>query len=290
MSDSRDEEYSELTTMDCDDARRYWDLYYDSEGDGGLYLEINSHLEHCHPCAEWFCRQSRLEDAITARLASREPSAELWDRVLAQTILQPSRFRTAWFLGGGLLALAASLLVAVGLWQHRQPASPDLAALTADYHGELAAAAKVPEFRSPSDLEVENYLRRRVNFPVRCPPRRDSGFAVEGAGISRLAGEEAAYVVGSVEGIPVSLFILPRDSLSRFAHQYDAVEREGIHWCREGAYAMAMTTFDQNVVLVIGQTGRDRLRRILDAYGSYPHSHPEQSQNRSAGKTRGDFV
>ena len=128
------------------------------------------------------------------------------------------------------------------------------------------------EFASRSDLDVEAYLRRRVSFSVRCPPRHDTGFLVRGAGVCQLDRSEAAYLAGEVDGNAVSIFILPSQSLTHFPHQQQALQREATHRCREGKYEMVMAEIDRSVVLVVGQVDSERLRRVLQAYGTYPHS------------------
>ena len=110
-----------------------------------------------------------------------------------------------------------------------------------------------------------------MTFPVRCPPRQDSGFAVQGAGTCQLGSQPAAFVVGEVDQSPVSIFILSRDSLPEFPHQQQALRREAIHRCREGQHEMVLSVIDRNLVLVIGDISQERLLRVLRAYGTYPH-------------------
>lgn len=260
--------------MNCDEARSHWDLYHDSEGGEELYFQINAHLGQCSPCAEWFHQQSRLEELIAEKLGPSQPTSELWKAVLNQSgIARPASIRR-WFFLGGLVATAACLLVAFSVWhQSRNSASSDLAQLAAICHEELVEGKRAVDFASQSDLKVERYLRERVSFPVRCPPRGDTGFLVEGAGICRIAGSQAAYLVGSIDGKRVSIFILDRDSLSRFPPQHQAVQREGTHQCRERGYGMVMAEIDRNVVLVVGQGNPRTLLKVLKAYGTYPDSH-----------------
>lgn len=264
--------------MNCDEARRHWSLYHDSEGEPEMYFQVNEHLAGCPACAEWFHQQSRLEELLCQKLAQPEPSTPLWSRVLAGSGLRRRSTLRRWIAFGGLAVLAASIVLAVAIWRPRpdRPAlepenGHDLARLTAAYHDELVAGRRAVQIVSENDLEVERDLRRLVSFPVRCPPRKDSGFHVQGAGVSPLGEAQAAYLVGRVEGRPVSIFILPRESLAKFPHQHAAVRREGTHRCREGENEMVMAEIDRNVVLVVGRVESGRLLRVLKAYGTYPH-------------------
>jgi anti-sigma factor RsiW len=261
--------------MNCNKARQHWNLYHDSEGDAELHFEVSEHLAICPDCAEWFSQQSRLESLLAEKLGPQTPTPERWNQVLTRCgLIQPAPARR-WRWMVGVAACAAALLVAV-LWSwNRSPVqrSPDLAKLSAARHERLVAGGELPQFESRSDLEIEGYLRRRVSFPVRCPPRKDAGFEVQGAGVCQLAEQPAAYLSGRVDEAPVSIFILPRDSLTVFPHQQEALLKEKTHRCQEGQYAMILGVIDKNAVLVIGQTEPERLAKVLKAYGTYPDHH-----------------
>lgn len=257
--------------MNCDAVRRHWELFYDSEGDSELYLQINEHLAECPDCAKWFFQQGQVEALVTAKLAAATATPETWRRVLSGVgIAQPAPARS-WMIFSSCLAVAASLLLAVTLWHFSRGADAGhLSALTAAAHQTLADGARRIEFVSRSDLAVERYLKERVPFAVRCPPREDAGFEVRGGGICSIAGDPAAYVVGRVEGKEVSVFILPEERLAEFAHERAVIDREEIHHCREGQLDMVLAKIDRNVVVVIGSASPQRLERVVRAYGTYP--------------------
>jgi anti-sigma factor RsiW len=261
--------------MNCNEARQHWNLYHDSEGDAELHFQISEHLATCPDCAEWFSQQTRLEALLAEKLGSQPPTPELWNQVLSHCGLTRPAPARRWLWLTGVAACAAMLVVALLWTPNRWPVrpSPDLAKLTAARHQRLVDGEEAPELQSRSDLEVEDYLRKRVSFPVRCPPRKDAGFAVGGAGVCMLGEQPAAYLSGRVDKAPVSIFVLPRDSLTAFPHQQEALLTEKTHRCREGQYAMVLGVVDKNAVLVIGQTEPERLEKVLGAYGTYPDHH-----------------
>jgi anti-sigma factor RsiW len=261
--------------MNCNEARQHWNLYHDSEGDAELHFQISEHLALCPHCAEWFSQQTRLEALLAEKLGPQPATPELWNQVLTRCgLIQPAPARR-WLWLAGVAACAAVLVVAL-LWTLNRPPnqpSADLAKLTAARHERLVVGEEIPQFESRSDLEVEDYLRKRVSFAVRCPPRKDAGFAVRGAGVCKLGDQPAAYLSGQVGEAPVSIFVLPRDSLAAFPHQQKALRKEKTHRCQEGQYAMVLGVIDKNAVLVIGQTEPARLEKVLSAYGTYPDHH-----------------
>ena len=261
--------------MNCEDAREYWSLYHDSEGDAALHFEIAQHLSRCEACAEWFARRSYLETLVEEKVRTTERTPELWSAVLAGAgVLRPAVSRR-WLIFASL-ACAAMLLIATTWWSlpDSTVGGASLSALSAGWHDRLADGRESVPFESDSDLAVEDYLKQHVSFPVRCPPRKDAGFAVRGAGSGTLAGQPAAWLVGNVDDAAVSIFILSRDSLHAFPHQEAALRQEQVHRCREGRYEMALSVIDENIVLVIGQTTPKRLLNVLKAYGTYPHHGP----------------
>jgi predicted anti-sigma-YlaC factor YlaD len=264
--------------MNCRDAREHWNLYHDSEGDAEVHFEISEHLEHCSACAQWFAQQRWLENTFVARLATHNRNAALWERLTARAgLVEPVRPRR-WFVLASLAATAALVLLALGVGRLAWPPedggeTANLSHLTASLHDRLVSGDTPVALASHSDLAVEEFLRSKVNFPVRCPPRKDSGFAVRGAGTCRLGTEPVAYVAGYVDRAPVSIFILSKESLAAFPIQRAALAADTIHRCREGDYEMALSVMDKNLVIVVGRLASQPLLRVLTAYGTYPDSH-----------------
>jgi hypothetical protein len=257
--------------MNCNEARQHWNLYHDSEGDVELHFRIEEHLANCPDCAEWFHKQSRLEDMLADKLAARSPDPELWNRVLVGNGLVKPAGTRRWILFSGMAACAATIALLI-VWNGGRFSSADandLGALTRNWHEKLASGKEPLPFQSQSDFEVEDYLRTQVSFPVRCPPRKDAGFAVRGAGVCRLADQPAAYLAGHVDMTPVSIFVMPRDSLTAFSQNAGAVAGQVTHR-RIGSLESVLGVVDQNAVLIVGQTDPARLEQVLRAYGTYP--------------------
>lgn len=265
--------------MNCDEARQYWHLFHDSEGDAERHLQINEHLRTCPECSRWFFQQSRLEEAISAKFREGEPSEALWKAIHGQlTVPQPVSGRKWVFLGLPAL-IAASILLTVTIWPSlNAAASPDLAGLSAELHERLSAGDERVALVSQSDHEVEAYLRPRVPFPVRCPPRGDAGFQVQGAGTTALASDPVAYVIGRVDGRPVSVFIMDQQSLRDFPAQQRALRRAATYQSRHGTVDVVMSEIDRNLVMVVGRLDSGQLRKVLNAYGTYHEHETPQSQ------------
>jgi anti-sigma factor RsiW len=258
--------------MTCQEARHHCMLYLDSEGDPELHLRISDHLAMCPACAEWFTQQQRFEQALSERLGTGQATPELWDRALTRAGLRaPVVSRRRWLVLGGARAAAAVLLgVAITLWTKQRPHPSDLGQIAANWHEQLLRGDVHPEVESTSDKIVEDHLRKKVSFHVHCPPRKDAHFALQGAGVCRVKGKQAAYIVGQVDRINVSILVLDRSSLDAFPHERDHLAQGGgRHRCREGNYQMVSGLIADNLVVVIGKASPQALETVLNAYGSY---------------------
>jgi hypothetical protein len=259
--------------MNCREARQHWHLYHDSEGEAELHFQIADHLSLCEDCATWFGRQDCLHNRLAAKLRASRATPQLWAKVLvgAGVSSAPSLHRGLLQFGiaAGMAAAAIAVAVswiALGRWRQ----GDDLSVLITDHHRRLTAGQVAVQFVSRSDREVEGFLRRQVSFPVRCPPRKDAGFAVNGAGVCALGDQQAAYLTGSVDQQAVSIFILPREGLNSFPRQQHELETDRMRHAHESEYAVVFGIMDRNAVLVVGQATPPQLERVFNAYGTYP--------------------
>lgn len=263
--------------MNCEQAKQHWHLFHDSEGDAELHHQINEHLAMCPDCARWYFQQSRLEDALVDKLRVGQPTRLMWDRIRAQCVDKQPVARS-WLFARRTFGLAALIVIAMfGLVGYGvvatgpgSGAAPDLASLSVELHDNLASGREALKLYSHSPQEVENYVRTRVSFPVRCPPREDSGFQVAGGGVCKFEKDTVAYVVGDVDGKRVSVFIMARESLANYPAQDEALRRQRTLSERRGDCGVVIGELDRNLVLVVGKIDSGRLARVLKAYGSYP--------------------
>jgi hypothetical protein len=241
-------------------------LYVDCEGDPDLHLRLRGHIGECPACAKWFAERQRLDEAVCTALVAGSPTPELWARVLSKAGIRSAHTRRKrWPVVIGVLSLAAAALVALVIVPlTRRSPSTELARNAAEWHQQWTAGNVHPDFLSTSDQEVDRYLKANVSFRVHCPPRTDVDFTVQGAGVCSMKNQrQAAYIVGHVGEVPVSILVLDRRSVEATPHQ-------GFHHCREGSYQVAYGVIADNLVLVTGTTSPDILERLLNAYGSYP--------------------
>ncbi len=268
--------------MDCKQVRSHWSIFHDSEGDAEIHFGIEQHLECCEQCRKWFDGQERIERSLTTALNQSDSGNESlvnWDQVLTESgvVLSKPSPKIGRRVSRSLItlvAIAASLLVFISFWVLQSGSNENIPSLLQEsiaVHRFVATGSLRPDFESTSDIEVDRYLVRRVSFPVRCPPRKDSGFEVNGAGMYQLDGQAVAYVVGSVDSQPISVFVLPKDQLELIPNEKRPKMERQAQFQTTPEWLIAYAVIDNNLVLVVGNATQAKLEKVLSSYGTYPH-------------------
>ena len=262
--------------MKCHEVRKLFPLYYDSEGDAELQLRIGDHLAACETCRGWFSRESRQFHEMEERIRGDvEPTADVWSRI-EERCERPAVAKVAALRSWpALTAVAvAILLLAIGLVGLSNRSKERLSAQAVSVHDAYVRGAQRPLLSSESVEEIERWLHSSAGFSVRCPPQGQADFRLRGANVRRFGDRTAAHIVGSVRDRPVSIFVLPGDSLAEYPHLRRHLVSEGDrHACREGRYQMVVCIRHGHIVLAMGEDSPQVLNQVLQGYGSYHEDH-----------------
>ena len=79
-------------------------------------------------------------------------------------------------------------------------------------------------------------------------------------------------MVGAVDQEAVSIFVLPQGSLQRFPREQRRVSELRPQSDPTAGYQVVYSVIDQHLVMVVGRSPRDKLERVLNSYGTYPHA------------------
>ncbi|MCI0407197.1 MAG: anti-sigma factor [Acidobacteria bacterium] len=171
----------------------------DGRLDPGRRAEVELHLSECEPCrkrheALIWTRKVAAGHLCTARLPAELESqvrnvldAEDRIKVCAGSLLH------RWGWAAGLSALAAALLVALGLPLLRTSGRADLPALVAGDHDALKAGSIQEIFRTTDTASLEAYFRAQgVDFTTRVFDLGMMGYRLSGGRAHRLAGRTSA--------------------------------------------------------------------------------------------------
>jgi len=269
--------------MRCHEVHKLFPLYYDSEGGAEMQLQIGDHLALCPQCKEAFEHQARYENALVGVLAAGESSPKMWERIEHRTLeMKRPRKRFTFFQlrPGRLLALAIGLLAMLLTWQLSSidHSGSHLSQLAGAAHQVYVSGGWQADVQSESVEELEQALRSRAGFAVRCPPQGQAGFRLKGGGMCQLGDLQAVHIVGDVQGRAVSMIVLPGKCLQAFPHMRQHLPAEGqTHRCCEGRYEMVASRLHGHLVVVLGEINPDILEKILLGYGSHHTARATQS-------------
>jgi anti-sigma factor RsiW len=212
--------------MDCETVRASAFAYIDGELDAVATLQLEAHLSRCVECR-------RLVDL---ELACQEPYV---DRLRPSPVPPQVRRRTEKFLDDlvrrrragrsarrprlALCWIAAVLVLGIGIWTGTRilitrllepgRALQALAEAAVEQHRKLVSGALAVDVREVAPGRTQAWLAKRVTFNVELPAPPTGDRQLLGGRLARLLDTEVAEVEYSVDGAPVSLFVLPKQAL-----------------------------------------------------------------------------
>ncbi len=174
--------------MTCEQCRRWWSPYMDSELDATKTFEVSEHLRLCDACRKRFENESNMDDLIRESIANVSLPNAFWNKIekgVKATVNRPQLQQTARFRFSGWLAVAAMVaMLLFGGFLFRY-ALPGVSVVDADRNdanrdhdvGVLATTVSVvdvlkrasPEFRKfPPPSSVEGQPHDSSQTSARC--------------------------------------------------------------------------------------------------------------------------
>ncbi|MBI4603471.1 MAG: zf-HC2 domain-containing protein [Planctomycetes bacterium] len=258
--------------MRCEEARRLFFLYHDSELDPRGAEEVNLHLEACPGCRDLWARERRLEEAVacaawkSAGPLEGFPWQELEARVRA--VHGPRRTWWLWGANAAALLLLACLLLSLAL----NRAGPSAAARSAVEHHEKYLAGKSPiQVRGPEAALVRGFYAGELGFDVIVP---DGSSVAEteacpaelvGARRCTFLGGPVGYVTYRIGGRDVTVILgplkPPESVMEAIAAAPEGLIEEDVRDCR-----VLMATVRGVLFVAAGGTEPSVLRRLLETF------------------------
>ncbi len=214
--------------MDCKETQKFIHAYLDGEFDEHDRVAMSAHLQGCEGCR----KTARMEGAFRRTLKDLHQPVTAPPRLRAAVRQrldvedQAGRRKKIWRWVVVPVAAAALVLVAVQVsWRLLPAGEPNLAEESISWHRQSLPM----DVTGPSAAPVKRFFSNKVPFAVR-PPRLDNPRAkLVGARLSNLGPKRAAYLVYTVNGHRVSVFITDPDTITATGNEIHAGDRKMYH-------------------------------------------------------------
>ncbi len=175
---------------DCQEIRKYLEVYLDGEFDDEDRHEVEAHLTNCLACQSHATYERRFREAVRARIPKLQIPEELQDRIIITT----DKYCTSWtwpkrLAWGSVPAVATVALVLSFTWTVTSGFSPLVEAAV-----ERHSYDQPVEVNSSDTDVVESWFKSKVRFHVALPRSTPSQFLLVGGRLSSLVDRQAALV------------------------------------------------------------------------------------------------
>lgn len=197
--------------MNCEEARRFLDIYLDRELEADKRLELEQHLSECSDCQALLERQRQFIAFFQANAPYYQAPSELRERVQKsiQTESRESRIillvRQPWLYAAALLVLSLSLAL-MSVFPDREAS---LVVQAVSDHSRAILLGSLCDVVSPHPEVVKLSLGPKLEFapPVVDLPGTD--FQMEGGRVDMIQDGKVAVVVYKRKEDLVTLFVWP---------------------------------------------------------------------------------
>jgi hypothetical protein len=281
--------------MNCNEARRYINLFIDSELDSKNNLEISEHLSSCEDCSKRFAQEESIEKAFVSVLKKDKDTEaeEIWGKTISsfshQVEPQGKRHLGFWpfpsarpngMAGRGRLwragkryiipATVTILAVVITLIMYSKQESNELTAAAHKCHMEYITNKIIPSIESVFPGEVAKYFSGKFTFPLtlsEIPDIKPHHIKLYGGKVCHLNGILTAYIMYHCCNVPVSVFILSTKDAEGFSDIRQYLKGNKILFKKtEGVNLVAASANGDTFVCVVADHDEDVLRWITNNF------------------------
>jgi hypothetical protein len=246
--------------MKCAEVRELVRLYLDSELDAKTSFEVEQHLESCPECAGLFEAEKKFDARLNRFLRRGTATRPLWAKIEAQ--IGPARghrVKTIW-----PLAVAAAILVAVGIVFFARSRPLDLASAVEECHSAYLHQITTPEFSGAVPEKIAQQFGARLDTDAFAYRPSEPAFTSSGARLCHVEGVPVALILGRCAETPVSMIVLKKSELDHFPQTKRKLESgDPIACSRSGRFQFAARFVNDHVVCVVGDEPRPVLEDLL---------------------------
>jgi hypothetical protein len=286
-----------METMNCQECRKWWSPYLDSELDAHTTFQVAEHLRACPSCRERFEREAYFEDWLRTKLRRDHMPTDVWGALCDQVRgtrtsaggTDSGAWRGRWALRGLALAAAVGLIVIGGLLytQWERGSGGDTQAPPVRIVRGKQSIADILQDRSPTliafdEAPADDFARRLAELSRKCldasltiDPARSDGHPLELICVREArdrAGNPYLEVRLNCCGRPVVLAITKAGATSCVTELCECTE-PCEKPCRSGcpkSPPIKVRSFERDGVMIAAATADHYLAGIAAAIGVHP--------------------
>ncbi len=255
--------------MSCSESERFLDAFLDGELDEAARAPLEAHLQRCAPCRAQAAFGQRLRQRVR-EAAACDPAPERLRQQVRALVAQGGKTSVAARPAGRQwwgIALAAAAGLAIVVLPRVRPATDTGAAAMA-----AMAEQSVQWHRSRAPLDVQgagtesirSFFSDKVPFAVRLPRFHAPQAQLEGARLSSLGGQQAAYLSYRIGGDHVSVFVLDPSVIAALSGQDPTgAGRVQVRWRGVRGYNFVLYAHGNAGYVVTSEMDRTRLVRLI---------------------------
>jgi predicted anti-sigma-YlaC factor YlaD len=271
--------------MKCPDVIGFLSPYLDSELDTTTTFQIQAHLGNCESCRKRFDQEGELEQRMVAALRTQPSAADdaMWNRIMANAVpvvraprlverpRTPIGFRWLLLIASMLIVSSAGLGLGFSTYNHhRQVMRTDLASLAIREHRGLLEHAWTPTMFTGGDVNAAARFIADASPGMAAPTHAVADLRVVGSHRCTLGGLDAACVVYSYHGEPVTMFVIPRGRSDGDGDDAVTASVGSLSHLLVGGYRCTTTADQDRVMLFVHRDGSDGISQVLRLYDLVP--------------------
>ena len=215
----------------CRDVEPLVTPYVDGEASPDERAVVDAHLAGCPPCRQRTAAETSARDTVRSRLCRPCAPQHLRERCRAAAHGMPSRTRTTGRTIASILLAAVLILVVGGVLMYSL-AGLSPAVLAAQLTLDHVTCFAVHDAGGTVDARAsEEQYARQHGVTIRLP-RSSAGLQLVGVRQCYCGEGAAAHVMYRLNGIPVSLYMIPESSRERAST--DVFGHDSVMWSKQG--------------------------------------------------------
>src|SRR5205823_3928107 len=170
------------------------------------------HLESCAECAGLFEAEKKFDERLDKFLRGDMRTQALWQNIESRIAPAKVAKLTAFWS----LALAASIIIAVGIAFFARPRTLDLANAVEECHSAYAHQITTPEFSGAVPEKIAEQFGGRLDTEAFAYRPSEPAFTSSGVRLCHVEGVPVALILGRCAETPVSMIVFRKSELDHF--------------------------------------------------------------------------